>query len=82
VTLSIANHTASLPIAYRLYLPEAWANDRTRRKKAHIPEEIEFKKRSHRSRSIRSVRLMPQPSRRASCWRMRAMARTAAFASE
>jgi len=26
VTLSIANHTASLPIAYRLYLPEASAN--------------------------------------------------------
>jgi SRSO17 transposase len=43
VTLSIANHTASLPIAYRLYLPEAWANDQTRRKKAHIPEEIDFK---------------------------------------
>jgi SRSO17 transposase len=43
VTLSIANHTASLPIAYRLYLPEAWANDQTRRNKAHIPKEIEFK---------------------------------------
>ena len=25
VTLSIANHAASLPIAYRLYLPEDWA---------------------------------------------------------
>jgi len=28
VTLSIANHETSLPIAYRLYLPETWANDR------------------------------------------------------
>ena len=27
VSLSIANHQMSLPIAYRLYLPEAWAND-------------------------------------------------------
>jgi hypothetical protein len=26
VTLSIANHHASLPITYRLYLPQAWAN--------------------------------------------------------
>src|SRR5262249_13621369 len=26
VTLSLANHDASLPIAYRLYLPEDWAN--------------------------------------------------------
>src|SRR5271157_4271348 len=31
VTLSIANHSASLPIAYRLYLPEIWANDAARR---------------------------------------------------
>jgi SRSO17 transposase len=42
VTLSIANHYASLPIAYRLYLPEAWAEDAARRKKAHVPEEIVF----------------------------------------
>src|SRR4030088_922443 len=42
VTLSIANHHASLPIAYRLYLPEAWAEDAARRKKAHVPEEIVF----------------------------------------
>ena len=25
VTLSLANHDASLPVAYRLYLPEDWA---------------------------------------------------------
>jgi SRSO17 transposase len=42
VTLSIANHHASLPIAYRLYLPKEWAEDAGRRKKAHVPEEIEF----------------------------------------
>src|SRR5271166_6456635 len=34
VTLSIANHAASLPIAYELYLPEDWAVDAARRKKA------------------------------------------------
>ena len=43
VTLSIANHHASLPIAYRLYLPQEWAEDAARRKKAHVPEEIAFK---------------------------------------
>lgn len=43
VTLSIANHHASLPIAYRLYLPEAWIEDAERRKKARIPEEVTFK---------------------------------------
>jgi SRSO17 transposase len=43
VTLSIANHHASLPIAYRLYLPREWINDRSRRAKAHIPRAIRFK---------------------------------------
>jgi SRSO17 transposase len=43
VTLSIANHHASLPIAYRLYLPREWADDKARRKKAHVPPSIRFK---------------------------------------
>jgi SRSO17 transposase len=42
VTLSIANHTASLPVAYRLYLPEDWAADRARRDKAGVPPSVEF----------------------------------------
>jgi SRSO17 transposase len=42
VTLSIANHHASLPIAYRLYLPQGWAEDAERREKARVPEEIAF----------------------------------------
>ena len=43
VTLSIANHHASLPIAYRLYLPQEWAEDAARRKKARVPKAIKFK---------------------------------------
>jgi SRSO17 transposase len=43
VTLSIANHHASLPIAYRLYLPRTWTEDKARRKKAHVPDSIRFK---------------------------------------
>jgi SRSO17 transposase len=43
VTLSIANHHASLPAAYRLYLPKEWATDRTRRRKAGVPKEVTFK---------------------------------------
>src|SRR5215467_4967649 len=43
VSLSIANHAASLPVAYRLYLPEAWAKDRARREKAGVPKQIKFK---------------------------------------
>jgi SRSO17 transposase len=42
VTLSIANHGASLPLAYRLYLPRDWAEDAARRAKAGVPETIAF----------------------------------------
>src|SRR6202051_1813449 len=40
VSLPLTNHDASLPVAYRLYLPEAWAKDRARRNKAGVPKQI------------------------------------------
>jgi len=43
VSLSIANHSASLPVAYRLYLPKDWAADNARRDKAGVPSDISFK---------------------------------------
>ncbi len=43
VSLSIANHFASLPIGYRLYLPKPWAADKPRRRKAGVPPKIKFK---------------------------------------
>jgi SRSO17 transposase len=43
VSLSIANHHASLPVAYRLYLPKDWAEDEARRRKAGVPKEVSFK---------------------------------------
>lgn len=43
VSLSLANAEGSLPVAYHLYLPEAWASDAARRKKAGVPAEITFK---------------------------------------
>jgi SRSO17 transposase len=42
VSLSIANHHASLPVGYRLYLPQDWAQDDRRRSKAGVPEDICF----------------------------------------
>src|ERR1700726_2622237 len=43
VSLSLANHHASLPVAYQLYLPEDWAADHERRRKVGVPEEAGFK---------------------------------------
>jgi SRSO17 transposase len=43
VSLSLANHFASLPVDYRLYLPKGWAEDRARRDKAGVPLDISFK---------------------------------------
>jgi SRSO17 transposase len=43
VSVSLANERMGLPVAWRLYLPEAWANDPARRKKAKIPESITFR---------------------------------------
>ena len=43
VSLSLANHHASLPVAYQLYLPQEWAEDDERRSKAGVPDKVSFK---------------------------------------
>jgi SRSO17 transposase len=42
VSISLATDEASLPMAYRLYLPRDWAEDHVRRRKAGVPAEIGF----------------------------------------
>ena len=42
VSLSVANHHASFPIAYSLYLPQEWTNDPVRRAKAGVPNDVAF----------------------------------------
>ncbi len=46
VSLSVATWSSSLPIAYSLYLPEVWANDKQRRKQAGVPKEVQFQTKS------------------------------------
>jgi SRSO17 transposase len=43
VTLSLANHQGSLPVAYRLYLPRDWTTDEARRTKVGVPDEVAFR---------------------------------------
>ena len=40
VSLSIANEHGSLPVSYRLYLPQDWAADRARRTRTGIPAQV------------------------------------------
>jgi SRSO17 transposase len=42
VSLSVASWNSSLPIAYRLYLPEEWAKDTARRQTTGVPKQIQF----------------------------------------
>ena len=42
VSVSLATEQASVPVAYRLYLPKEWAQDTARRKKAGVPREVKF----------------------------------------
>jgi SRSO17 transposase len=43
VALSLAKHHASLPGAWRLYLPQEWSTERERGKKAGVPRAIRVK---------------------------------------
>jgi SRSO17 transposase len=42
VNCHFAERTIAWPVATRLYLPEPWANDADRRKKAKVPDEVTF----------------------------------------
>jgi SRSO17 transposase len=42
VSISLATEQASVPVAYRLYLPKEWAQDSERRRKAGVPAHIGF----------------------------------------
>ena len=42
VSVSLACETASVPVAWQLYLPQEWADDLARRDKAGVPEALHF----------------------------------------
>jgi SRSO17 transposase len=42
VSVSLACQSASLPLAWQLYLPKDWAGDPVRREKAGVPQDVAF----------------------------------------
>ena len=79
VSLTIANEGASLPVAWRLYLPEIWLDDAERRRKAKIPDEVVFQTKPQIAMDqVRSALAAQTPV--VSCLLMQGMARMASFA--
>jgi SRSO17 transposase len=74
VSLCVSTEVSSMPVAFRLYLPEVWANDPERRKKAGVPEETAFQTRPQialeQIQRARERGVCP----RAWCWPTRVMA--------
>lgn len=42
VSISLASNQGSLPVAWQLYLPQEWADDLPRRRKAGVPDDVRF----------------------------------------
>jgi SRSO17 transposase len=42
VSLSVSTWNSSLPVAWRVYLPEVWCQDRQRCQEAGVPKEVSF----------------------------------------
>ena len=62
VSLSLANHGASLPVAYRLYVPHEWIEDAERRRSGKIPEDVTFKSKNQIAlEQIKQARLQGLP---------------------
>ncbi len=43
VSLSVSTDSASLPVAFELYLPVSWTEDGKRRQAAGVPADVEFR---------------------------------------
>src|ERR1700678_1623522 len=57
VSLSVATHQGSLPVAYRLYLPKDWADAPVRRTVANVPADIRFQTKPEIAPGLRRGRL-------------------------
>ena len=79
VSLSVTTEKASMPVAFRLYLPEVWIKDRQRRKKTGVPDESSFRP-SRRSHWSRFDGRGNEASLREWCWPMPVMETTPVFA--
>ncbi len=51
VSLHAVGATGTVPLGWALYLPEEWCEDPERRRKAKIPDDVEFRTKPERNRS-------------------------------
>jgi SRSO17 transposase len=61
VSLHAAGERGTAPLGWALYLPEEWCDDAERRRKAKIPDEVEFQTKPQLAVGL---------ARQAACWRL------------
>ena len=76
VSLSMSTWNASLPIAWRLYLPEVWCRDAQRCQQAGVPEGVEFLNQARHCKPYRFGKLCSSRFRWEWCWPTQAMGTT------
>ncbi len=80
VSLSVTTEKASMPVAFRLYLPVSWVEDRERRKKTGVPTRPSSRP-SRKLRWSRSDVRGSEVCQKVLCWPMLAMEPTRSSAA-
>jgi SRSO17 transposase len=58
VSMSFATERGSIPVGYRLYMPEEWMNDKERCEKVGLPDDVIFKTKNQIALGVLKIRIL------------------------